>query len=86
MPDPNPVDRVIDAAADLPGEGSARQKLIARWRIKNQALDGYRRRRYLPLDRAKDASQLFGIPLRELVRPDIREVMEHGVSEALLSD
>lgn len=80
MPEPsNPVDRVIEAAG-------GRQALVAMWEIKNQALDGFRRKRYLPLDRAKDANQRFGIPLRELVRPDIREAMDAGVAEALLSE
>lgn len=79
MPDPNPVDRVIVAAG-------GRQALVERWGIKNQALDGFRKRRYLPLDRAKDAATFSGIPLRELVRPEIRDAMDRNTSDALLSD
>lgn len=86
MAEPNPVDRVIKAAEGLEGDGSGRQKLIRRWDIQNQALDGFRRKQYLPLDRAKDAAAFSGIPLRELVRSDIRKAMDQGVAEALLSE
>jgi hypothetical protein len=78
-PNPNPVDRVIEAAG-------GRQALVALWGIKNQALDGFRRKRYLPLDRAKDAASRFGIPVKDLVRPDIRAAMEQNLGEELLSE
>jgi hypothetical protein len=77
--DPNPVKRVVAAAG-------SRAKLAERWSISVQAIHEFVQKGYLPIDRAKDAAVWSGVPLRELVRPDIRKVMEQGVADHLLSE
>ena len=62
------VKRAIDAAG-------GKQQLADSWGITYQAVDKFDRQGYFPLERAKRAAEQFSIPLRELVRPDIRDAM-----------
>jgi len=75
----NPVKQVIEK------EGSV-QALAERWGISREAIYGFERNGYFPLDRARDAAGRHDIPLRELVRPDIRAAMDSAVQDHLLSD
>jgi hypothetical protein len=77
--EPNPVKRVVAAAG-------GRKLLSERWRVSPQAIHDFIHKGYLPLDRAKDAVTFSDVPLRELVRPDIRAAMERGVADTLLSE
>lgn len=75
----NPVTLVIEKA------GGA-QALADLWDVTWQAINGFERKGWLPLPRARDAATRFDMPLRDLVRPDIREAIIAGVQEHLLSD
>lgn len=83
----NPVDTVIEAAAQqIEGNESGRVKLANFFGVRPQAIHEFRKKKYLPLDRAKTAAERFGLPLRTLVRPDIAEAMSAGVAQSLLSE
>lgn len=85
MNDTNPVNRAIAAA----GNGDVtegRRNLSAFFDVKVQALDGFRRKGYFPLDRAKAVAERYGLPLRELVRPDIRAAMDVNAASSPMID
>lgn len=83
MTEKSGVKRAIEAAAqeailEDPGSAgkSAKQVLADRWGISYQAVDKFDRQGYFPVERAKAASREFGIPLRDLVRSDIRGALD----------
>ena len=85
----NGVKKAIEAARLAAGGDenpliSGKQALANAWGVTYQAVDKFDRQGWFPLDRAKRAEADYGIPLRELVRPDIREAMD-GNSSALMS-
>lgn len=64
------VRRAIDAA----GGPTALAKL---WDVTYFAINKFERQRYFPLERAKDAHQRWPeIPLRDMVRQDLRDAMD----------
>lgn len=63
------VKKVIDAAG-------GKQQLADAWQVSYQAIDKFDRQGFFPLDRAKLAAARYDVPLRELVRADIREAMD----------
>lgn len=70
----NPVDAVI-AASGL-GNDSALAEL---WGISRAAVAQFKRKGYLPLDRAKQAVQDWpSLRLRDLVKPEIRDAMDRA--------
>ncbi len=79
MPTTNPVDTVIAAAG-------GRQPLAEFFDVKLQAIHGFRQKGWLPLDRAKAAADRFGLPIRELVRADVREAMDKDAQQRMLDD
>lgn len=78
MPDTNGVKLAIEAAGsgrklaeDMdPPAGSERRG------VSMQALYAWQRQGYFPLERAKEVAERYGLPLRELVPPDVREAMD----------
>lgn len=88
MSDPTPsgVDAVIEKArlqAVDAGRGenaSGLQFLADSWGVSYQAVRNFKRQRWMPLERAKQASAEFGVPLRDLVRSDIRDALDHSAA------
>jgi hypothetical protein len=82
MPSPEtpPVERVIAAA----GGPVALSRL---WATTYTAIYQFKRKGYLPLERAQDAVRRWpgAATLRELVRPDIAAAMDQGVADAILN-
>jgi hypothetical protein len=75
----NPIDTVSAAA----GGDLALAEFFA---VKPQAISGFRKKGWLPLDRAKAAAERFGLPIRDLVRGDVREAMDKDAQQRMLSD
>ncbi|HEX8421155.1 MAG TPA: helix-turn-helix domain-containing protein [Sphingomonas sp.] len=74
------IEKVLKAAAS-DGEGrtppiAARPELAARLRVSTQAVHKWIGQGWLPLERARECKVLYGVPLRELVKPDIAAAME----------
>lgn len=63
------VQRAIDAAG-------GKSELASRWNVTYQAIDKFDRQGFFPLDRAQRAAADFDIPLRDLVRADLRAAMD----------
>lgn len=72
------VRKVIEAARAAAADPtmSGKQALADRWGISYQAIDKFDRQGWFPLDRAKQAEAEFRIPLRDLVRQDIRDALD----------
>lgn len=72
----NPLRLVIAAyAAEDPAEGTLRG-LARLWNVSPEALYGFERKGYLPLERAKWAAERWPtLSVRDLVSPAIREAM-----------
>lgn len=64
------VQKAIDAA----GTG---EKLAEVLDVTPMAISKFKRQGYFPLPRAKMLSEMYTIPLRELVSPELREIMEN---------
>lgn len=75
----NAVDKVIEAAG-------GRAALAEFFDVKLQAIHGFRQKGWLPLDRAKAAAERYGLPLRDLVRKDVREAMDIDAKGRMLAD
>ena len=69
MSEKSGVKRAIEA------EGG-KQQLADRWGVTYQAIDKFDRQGWFPLERARQAADQFAIPLRDLVRSDIREALD----------
>lgn len=63
------IEKAIDAAGGRPA-------LAEKFAITPQALHGFILKGWMPLERAQQASEWFGIPLRELVKPSIRDALD----------
>jgi hypothetical protein len=57
-------------------EAGSGEKLSEILDVSPMAVSRFRKQGYFPLPRAKTVSELYGIPLRELVAPDIRAAMD----------
>jgi hypothetical protein len=75
MAEPNGVEKTIAAAGTL-------QELANLWAVSRVAIYDWKKRGYFPIERARDANARFGIPLRELVSPQIREAMDASAAQA----
>jgi hypothetical protein len=62
------VDRVIKEAGGV-------QQLADAMNISYQAVRKFKRQGWLPLERARKASDDYGVALRDLVRPDIADAL-----------
>lgn len=78
MADPaNPLRRCVAAfRAEVGEKEGTLQGLADLWEVSATALYGFERQGYLPLARAKMASTRWALPLRDLVKPDIRAAMD----------
>jgi hypothetical protein len=56
-------------------EAGGKQQLADGLGITYQAVAKFERQGWLPLERAKATEGMYGIPLKDLVRPDIAAVM-----------
>lgn len=73
----NPVRRCVAAYHAEVGDGEGTLAGLAReWGVSVQALYDFERKGYLPFERAKVASERWSLPLRELVKPDLRAAMD----------
>ena len=52
-----------------------RVELANRLNVTNQAIYNFVQQGWMPVDRAKQVNEMYGVPIRELVRPDIRNSM-----------
>lgn len=75
MPKPNGVTRTIKAAGSL-------QALANRWKVSRNAIYHFQKQGFFPLDRAKDAAETYGLPIRDLVSPEQREAMDMASNQA----
>ncbi len=76
---PNAVDQMVEAAG---GKG----KLSRELGVSFQALFQWSKTGWMPLSRAKQAIDLYpGVaPLRDLVKPDLRQAMDISAGQTLL--
>lgn len=68
----NGVDKAIDAAGGGTNGIAALAKLFT---TTPQAVYKFRRQGWFPLDRARVVADTYGVPLAELVRADIRQLL-----------
>lgn len=79
----NPLRRCIAAYRAEVGEKEGTLFGLARlWGITPEALYAFERQGYLPFERAKTAADRWGLPLRELVKPEIRQAIDIGAAGA----
>ncbi len=69
MPEPNGVQKTIAAAG-------TQRVVFEAFGVSQQALRQWINAGHFPLERAKEAHQRWGVPLRELVSPEVREAMD----------
>lgn len=63
----------IEQAAEKAGGQAALGRVLG---VTPQAIAKFRKQGWVTIDRAKQINAQFGIPMRELVRPEVRDVMD----------
>lgn len=72
MSSPNPnIDKAVEAAGGF-------NQLAKLFEVSAPAVHKFRRQGWLPLDRAKQVNDWFGIPIADLVKPAIADVMRNA--------
>jgi hypothetical protein len=77
VPEPNGVERTIEAAGGV-------ADLAKAWNVSRQFLYQCQRKGFFPEERALDAHQRFGIPIRDLVAPGVRDTIDRAMGDEML--
>lgn len=72
----NAVTRLIETAKTAENADSGYRVLADFFHVTMQAIHNFESKGWLPVDRARAAADRFGVPLRDLVRADIRDAMD----------
>lgn len=75
----NAVQKLIDKAKTDDKAGLT--VLAELFDVSRQAVDKFGRQGWMPVDRARVASQKYDIPIRDLVRPDIAAAMDQQAAQ-----
>lgn len=68
----------VNQAIEKAGKGDVaegKRQIATALGITPQAISNFERKGWFPLERARQVSELYGIPLADLVRPDIRQTL-----------
>lgn len=84
------VDKAIRLAAEKAESGDTRATLASgvsflalSFGVSQEAIWGWRRDRHMPPRRAIQTRELFDIPVRELVKPDLQDLIDVAISDHL---
>lgn len=66
----------VEQAIDKAGGGTKGKQAIAELLgVTEQAINNFSRKGWFPLERARQVADVYGLPLADLVRPDIRQAL-----------